>query len=664
MPLTPRRTLAALASGLAVASSTALFAPPAAAAVPGTFTASIADCTYNEQSEPAGARIQAGVTGGPANTKIVVRFTVPYGDTTMSLVGTTDGTGSVSAVSFSAGGKTPDGRDNYPMVIVGYADTNGDEQWSADEQIGDPVTLPLAGCPNPPPPPVDPPPPPGEIPPGVTSMGTFSPRVSECYAVEPGGPLVGAIVRASVTGGPTNTPIVYVGRTAAGLSLGLGSLGTTDGTGALTDAWAMSGGFKDSSGGDNFPMELVAFVDRNADGLNGPEDVQIGSAMTVPLECPPPPAAEADETFGDGGGTASTGDGTALSSTNPIDATVTTTVAGRVQIVEGPVGQAAPEGFTFLGRQVDITAPLQSADNPLRLAFTVDASVIPEGQTADSVLLFRDGQPIVGCTSQTQAQPDPCIVSRETLPGGALRITALSSHASAWNVGVSIAANLSVAATAPATSLVGSDLTTTVTVRNDGPVTATKPRVAVTLPAGAVPATLPTGCTGTGPITCRLPNLAKGGTATLTLTATPVKPGAAQFAATVSSGAPDPLAGDNTAATSTSVTGVACTKVGTQGDDRLTGTTGTDVICGLGGNDTVLAGRGDDVVVGGSGNDTLSGEAGRDVVTGGTGKDVVRGGDGDDLLDVRDGAAGDSADGQAGRNLCTRDGGDTVTRCT
>jgi uncharacterized repeat protein (TIGR01451 family) len=660
VPLTMRRALPALGTGLVVASSAVLFTTPAAAAVPGTFTARIAECNYNGQPQPVGASIETGVTGAPADTTVLVRFTLASGHQPgTSFVGTTDATGTVTSVNLSVGGKDFFGADNYPVELVAFTDTNGDNAWAADEQIGDAVSLPLADCPNPPP---------GPIPPDLTSMGTLSAGIAECIyddSVQPA-QLLGATLIAWVTGGPANRPVTVIATRASGNS-SEDSLGTTDADGAVTGVVVPTEAV-DDQGAANFPLQLSAYVDRNGDGLNLPEELQIGSTVTIPLECPAAPAEQADQSFGSGGGTVSTGNGTAVSPTDPVDTAVTTSVFGQVRIVEGPISQTAPTGYTFLGQQVVITAPHQSADAPLRLAFAVDASVLPMGETASSLQLFRDGQPIAPCLSGTRADPDPCIVSRETLAGGDVRITALSSHASVWTIGTSTAsrtASLSVTATAPSTSLVGSDVTATVTVRNDGPAAAAAPQVTVTLPAGAVPgATLPVGCSGVGPVTCTLPQLAAGATATFALTVTPIRPGAARFGATVATTSTDPLTGDNTTGTSTSVLGVACTKVGTQGNDRLTGTGGSDVICGLGGDDTVLAGRGDDAVTGGSGNDTLDGEAGRDVVSGGAGLDVVRGGDGDDLLDVRDGAPGDSADGQAGRNLCTRDGGDSVVRCS
>ena len=126
-------------------------------------------------------------------------------------------------------------------------------------------------------------------------------------------------------------------------------------------------------------------------------------------------------------------------------------------------------------------------------------------------------------------------------------------------------------------------------------------------------------------------------------------------------------------ATTYTATGVACTKVGTSGDDVLTGTAGRDVICGrggddvitgLGGDDVIDGGAGDDSISGGAGNDKLSGSAGNDTVSGGAGDDKVSGNDGADHLsggpgaDTEYGGAGNDAEvGGAGDDLILGQGG-------
>lgn len=134
------------------------------------------------------------------------------------------------------------------------------------------------------------------------------------------------------------------------------------------------------------------------------------------------------------------------------------------------------------------------------------------------------------------------------------------------------------------------------------------------------------------------------------------------------------------------VNGVACTIVGTSGNDTLIGTDGNDVICGLGGDDIIqggpggdklfagdgadalLGGDGNDLLDGGAGNDTSNGETGNDIINDGLGDDISEGGPGADKLFGGDGAdallgndGGDYLDGGAGSD--TLDGGGGVDYC-
>jgi Ca2+-binding RTX toxin-like protein len=155
---------------------------------------------------------------------------------------------------------------------------------------------------------------------------------------------------------------------------------------------------------------------------------------------------------------------------------------------------------------------------------------------------------------------------------------------------------------------------------------------------------------------------------------------------------------------------VACTMIGTNGNDTLTGTNGADVICGLGGNDTINGGNGNDTIYAGTGNDAVGGGNGSDTIYGGAGNDTnngetligsllhlfdngddtIDGGPGDDDLDgqngddtlvdhdgtdimsgsngsdninVQDSVGGDTANGGLGNDTCTVDGGDTTSSC-
>ena len=141
------------------------------------------------------------------------------------------------------------------------------------------------------------------------------------------------------------------------------------------------------------------------------------------------------------GGTVSTAtaDGTA-SSSDPLNTSITTPVAGTVTINETSVSQPETSGFSFFGQQVNIDAPQASVQNPLSLKFVIDSSVLGSaGVDYNSMQLFRDGVRIEPCdagASSTTASPDPCIKQRAQLSDGDASITVLSSHASAWNLGI------------------------------------------------------------------------------------------------------------------------------------------------------------------------------------------------------------------------------------
>lgn len=135
-----------------------------------------------------------------------------------------------------------------------------------------------------------------------------------------------------------------------------------------------------------------------------------------------------------GGTITSDNEGDGATSVDPIETTITSPVAGSITIHEVTPSQDPPTGVTFLGQQINITAPASTADNPYRFVFTTDSSVVPEGTTADNLQVYKNGIIILNCLDGSgTALPDPCVSSRVTLAGGDLQITVLSSTASAWN---------------------------------------------------------------------------------------------------------------------------------------------------------------------------------------------------------------------------------------
>lgn len=125
------------------------------------------------------------------------------------------------------------------------------------------------------------------------------------------------------------------------------------------------------------------------------------------------------------------------STTDPVETSVATPVAGSVSISEIVISEPPPAGFSFFGQQVDITASAATADDPLILEFRLDSSLIPEGGDHDTIQVFRNGLRVEDCSGASgEASPDPCVAERETLADGDVRLLVYTSAASSWNFGV------------------------------------------------------------------------------------------------------------------------------------------------------------------------------------------------------------------------------------
>ncbi len=146
----------------------------------------------------------------------------------------------------------------------------------------------------------------------------------------------------------------------------------------------------------------------------------------------PPTHASATVAAGE---TVTTGVG-APSPADPLTTAVTSPNAGQVRIDETAPGPS-PVGYTFFGQQVQITAPEASANDPLVLVFKIDATLVPTGQNAMSIVVFRNDVPIGNCTGPTGwADPSPCVADRDEIGGGDIQITVNTVAASRWNVGI------------------------------------------------------------------------------------------------------------------------------------------------------------------------------------------------------------------------------------
>ena len=161
------------------------------------------------------------------------------------------------------------------------------------------------------------------------------------------------------------------------------------------------------------------------------------------------PTGESVSQAASAGGTVTTdAEGDGATPGDPLETWVTTPNAGTLTLTEGPTSTSTT-GYSFLGQQVQITAPAGTATSPLVLRFHIDASQFQPGQTPANLVILRNGAPVQACTGPVgQAVPDPCVSSRVTLGDGDGQITVLTSVASLWNFAVpaSFAARAKIAA--------------------------------------------------------------------------------------------------------------------------------------------------------------------------------------------------------------------------
>jgi uncharacterized repeat protein (TIGR01451 family) len=137
-----------------------------------------------------------------------------------------------------------------------------------------------------------------------------------------------------------------------------------------------------------------------------------------------------------------------------------------------------------------------------------------------------------------------------------LSLAAVALAATALGRPAAPSADLSVSNSASASSVqVGTNVTFTIAVTNNGPDLASKAKVTDTLPAALsfVSASSTVGtCSGTTKLVCKLGDLASGAGGTVTLVASAAQAGTIKDTAKVSSLTPDPTPGDNASAASTS----------------------------------------------------------------------------------------------------------------
>lgn len=120
--------------------------------------------------------------------------------------------------------------------------------------------------------------------------------------------------------------------------------------------------------------------------------------------------------------------------TRPVQVTVSTATRGDIDVQFTTADGDAPDGFRLLGLVADIQAPAASADEPIELVFLIDPSIVPDGQSVETLAIFRDGILVPNCLGSNDAAPDPCVSERSMTARGNLLLRVLTSRASEWTV--------------------------------------------------------------------------------------------------------------------------------------------------------------------------------------------------------------------------------------
>lgn len=114
--------------------------------------------------------------------------------------------------------------------------------------------------------------------------------------------------------------------------------------------------------------------------------------------------------------------------------TVPAGVSGTLAISLRDTSASSPSGYSYFGKEVELSGPAASAGAPYQVTFGVDASLLGGVAPAD-LQVFRNGTAVPGCRDAVAAVPDPCVARREVGAGGDAIIVVRTSAFSRWNVG-------------------------------------------------------------------------------------------------------------------------------------------------------------------------------------------------------------------------------------
>lgn len=178
-------------------------------------------------------------------------------------------------------------------------------------------------------------------------------------------------------------------------------------------------------------MSYTFFV--KAQNANG-DSVASANSDTVTPTAGEPPATSKSQTVA-AGGTVSTG--AAPTGANPTVTAVSVPGGGTVSIAESSTSDTPPGGGTFVGQQVDITAPDATPGNPLVLTFKYDASTVDASKPLKTYRTEGNGPEtlVADCVGSPDALADgtPCVTGRtKNATTGDWTVKVNTASASRW----------------------------------------------------------------------------------------------------------------------------------------------------------------------------------------------------------------------------------------
>jgi cysteine-rich repeat protein len=145
------------------------------------------------------------------------------------------------------------------------------------------------------------------------------------------------------------------------------------------------------------------------------------------------------------GGTVTTdGEDDGVDLDDPVESSVTLSVAGDVTISESTALGSITfgDGVETVGPSVTITAPAGTVADPITLVFEIHSSLLPDGETFETLGVFRNGVLLPECPVDGGGLPiltagvvEECISARALQFPDTVELTVLTVQASLWSFG-------------------------------------------------------------------------------------------------------------------------------------------------------------------------------------------------------------------------------------